>query len=143
MTNYEPGTLAVARGDGLARIVLVTHDDGTHLRALLCTNIVEAATDIDTILDGFTPYRLLVHGELYGCLWHRQIARAVARVPVEVVRSCFEALVSDGEANEHLPHGLPLQGPPDPRWRFKEIEGDEWRRMTADCTRTLLGWDDG
>lgn len=130
----------MVEGEGHRRIVMVTHDDGTHLRAVLTTNMIDSATDFDVIVRGVYPCALLIHAELYGVLWHRQVREIVGQVPIETARSCRLALGTDGESVEHLEHGLPLGGVLDPRRRFKENELVEWQRIVGDCTRTLLDW---
>jgi hypothetical protein len=87
-----------------------------YLTAMLCHSSPEFATEADWITD-VLPYRLVIEGDLGGTVSHEQI--------IEVIGHAGPHDDHGMDLRGHDEHGrgfLPLQGPFDNRWRFKEEE---------------------
>ena len=103
----------------------------------------ELATDTDAMIagaDSGLPYPLVVECYVRGPVWLLQMRQRVGVLDERTLEAVGRAVV-DGEPADGVPTGLPLAGPADPRWRFKEDESAELRALTRDCATTLL--DDG
>lgn len=91
------------------------------VRASLCTNMYEMATDADVFLDRHRTgcrYDLLAQGEVYGYLHADQVVQHLGSIPRREGRAIDELWKEDAVGC----NALPLHGPSDPRWKFKQEE---------------------
>ena len=143
----------VARGDirvieplpwteGRRRLAVVRRVHAEHDSAdvMLAHAWSELATDTDAVIPGTDsglPYPLVVECYVRGPVWLLQVRQRVGVLDERILEAIGHAVV-DGEPADGVPTGLPLAGPTDPRWRFKEDESAELRALTRDCATTLL-----
>lgn len=134
------------------RIGLVLRIDSAHdfAEVLLVHAAPELATDRDVILPSAVtsaPYDVVVQTDLRGTAWLLQLGRRVGHVAeptLAAVRATATSPDADGLSPAaaapiaELHTGIPLAGPLDGRWSFKESEGSALRALAADCTEALL-----
>ena len=99
------GELAVAEsfGGSVRRVVLVTGaDDSTRtLSIVMATNQIEAATDLDVLVDrndSGAQYDLVVEGELYGPIFSEQLDDLVGFAGAGLAQAIATALETDGDS---------------------------------------------
>ena len=147
----------VARGDirvieplpwteGRRRLAVVRRIHAEHDSAdvMLAHAWSELATDTDAVIPGTDsglPYPLVVECYVRGTVWLLQVRQRVGVLDERILEAVGRAVVDGEPAVEGVQTGLPLAGPADPRWRFKEDESAELRALTRDCATALL--DDG
>lgn len=148
----------VARGDvrvieplpwleGLRRLAIVRRVDAEHNRAdmMLAHPWPELVTDTDAVIASDAsglPHPLVVECYVRGPVWLLQVRERVGFLPESILQA-IGAVVVDGRPEvEGVRTGLPLAGPSDPRWRFKEDEVLAWGTLTDDCASALLEGDD-
>ena len=110
----------------------------------------ELATDRDVILPSnvtSAPYDAVVQTDLRGAVWTLQFGKRVghlAELALATVRATDNSLkasklpAAPAARMAELHTGIPLAGPLDRRWPFKESEGAALRALAADCTEALL-----
>ena len=134
------------------RIGLVLRVDSADdfAEVLLVHAAPELATDRDVILPSnvtSAPYDAVVQTDLRGAVWILQLGRRVGHL-AEMALAAVNATDNSPKAGElptapaarmaELHMGIPLAGPLDRRWSFKESEGAALRALAADCTEALL-----
>jgi hypothetical protein len=134
------------------RIGLVLRVDSANefAEVLLVHAAPELATDRDVVLPSnvtSAPYDVVVQTDLRGAVWTIQLGRRVGH-SAEPALAAVKAATSSLGAGEipmspdarmaALHAGIPLAGPLDRRWSFKESEGAALRALAADCTEALL-----
>ena len=148
----------VARGDirvieplprleGRRRLAVVRRVDAEHNSAdmMLAHPWPELATDTDAVIDSRDsdlPHPLVVECYVRGPVWLLQIRERIGFLAESILQDIGAAVVDGRPDVEGARTGLPLAGPADPRWRFKEDEVLEWSTLTDDCTSALLAGDD-
>lgn len=130
-----------------ARVCLVVGTDTTDEFAdvVLAHTASELATSVDgvvsRVLSG-APYDIVVQTDLRGAVWTLQIGRCVGWVDEPVLEALSAIAVAEaldtGFTNTGVQAGIPLAGPTDRRWSFKEDEGAALRQLTANCTDAVL-----
>ena len=133
------------------RIGLVLRVDSASefAEVLLAHAAPELATDRDVILPSevtSAPYDAVVQTDLRGAVWTLQLGRRIGHL-AEPGLASVKATGNSPEAGELLTAqaarmsefhtGIPLAGPLDRRWSFKESEGVALRALAADCTGGL------
>lgn len=160
-TSDAPENVAnqpVARGDirvieplpwleGPRRLAIVRRVDAEHDSAdmMLAHPWPELATDTDAVVASDAsglPHPLVVECYVRGPVWLLQVHERVGFLPESILRAIGTAVVDGQPDVEDARTGLPLAGPADPRWRFKEVEVLEWNTLTDDCSFVLLEGDD-
>lgn len=134
------------------RIGLVLRVDSANdfVEVLLAHTAPELATDRDVILPSnvtSAPYDAIVQTDLRGAVWTTQLDKRVGHL-AELALASVKAVDNSSMAGEHpmisaapmaeLHTGIPLAGPLDRRWSFKESEGAALRALASDCTEALL-----
>ena len=134
------------------RIGLVLRVDSANEFAeiLLVHTAPELATDRDVIIpsnETSAPYDAVVQTDLRGVVWTTQLDKRVGHL-AELALASVKAVDNSSMAGEHpmisaapmaeLHTGIPLAGPLDRRWSFKESEGAALRALASDCTDALL-----
>ena len=148
----------VARGDirvaaplpwveGRRRLAVVRRVDPDREVAdmLLMHTHPELATDNDAILKdpgSGVSYPLVVECSVRGPVWLLQLGERVGVLTEQQLDAIGSAVVDGEPAIDGVHSGLPLAGPADPRWAFKEQEVGEWRAISDDCAGALLADDD-
>ena len=148
----------VARGDirvveplpwmeGRRRLAIVRRSDAEHDSAdvMLAHPWPELATDTDAVIanrDSGLPHPLVVECYVRGPVWLLQVRERVGFLSETILQAIGAAVVYGRPEVEGVQTGLPLAGPADPRWRFKEDEVLEWSTLTDDCASALLAGDD-
>ncbi len=105
----------------------------------------ELATDTDAVIasdDSDLPHPLVVECYVRGPIWLLQLRERVGALTESVLQAIGDIVVDRDRTVEGAYAGLPLAGPTDPRWHFKEDEVAEWGTLTDDCTAALLDDDD-
>ena len=148
----------VARGDvrvieplpwleGRRRLAVVRRVDADRdvAEMMLAHPWPELATDTDAIIaghDSSLPFPLVVECYVRCPVWLLQVRERSGALTESLMDAIGSAVIDRNPAVEGVRTGLPLAGPADPRWRFKEDEVVEWRVLTDDCAATLLDDDD-
>jgi hypothetical protein len=134
------GDVVLLAGGWRRRLGVVLHILGgdSGVRAVLCHPYTELATDADVIVDGATPYALVVQFDLYANVWPVQIRARLGRIDLGGVALFFGPYESARPVSETLGavRGIPLAGVFDGRWSFKDSE----LRDLAVIRRPHLGW---
>lgn len=133
-----------------SRLCLVLGVDPTDEFAdvVLTHTAPELATSVDGVvppeLSG-APYDIVVQTDLRGAVWTLQLGRRVGWIDEPALNNLTSIVLGRTEDPDSsgggLHAGIPLQGPADRRWSFKEEEGAELRRLTANCTDAVLDGD--
>ncbi len=137
------------------RIGLVLRVDSANdfAEVLLVHTSPELATDHDVILPSeltSAPYDVVAQTDLRAAVWILQLDRRVGCLPeselkaVAVIGSSPKPVEPPAFPVARMPElatGIPLSGPLDRRWSFKESEGAALRALAADCTEALLDQD--
>ena len=133
-----------------SRLCLVVGVDPTDEFAdvVLTHTAPELATSVDGVvppeLSG-APYDIVVQTDLRGAVWTLQLGRRVGWIDEPALKNLTSIVLGRTEDPDSsgvgLHAGIPLQGPTDRRWSFKEEEGAELRRLTANCTDAVLDGD--
>ena len=156
--NSAGATQPVARGDirlveplpwmeGRKRLAVVRRVDAQRNAAemMLAHPWPELATDTDAVIasdDLGLPHPLVVECYVRSPVWLLQLRERVGVLTESVLQAIGDVVVDRDRTVEGVYAGLPLAGPTDPRWHFKEDEVAEWGTLTDDCTAALLGDDD-
>jgi hypothetical protein len=102
----------------------------------------ELATDADVVVPkevAGARFPIVVQSDLRSAVWRSQLGALVGRLETAHLDQVNDALDPDfAEEPSPFEVGLPLEGPFDGRWEFKRVEGDDLRRLSADCSRALL-----
>lgn len=154
-----PATVGlVARGDirvveplpwleGPCRLAVVRRIDAEHNSAdmMLTHPWPELATETDAVVASDAsglPHPLVVECYVRGPVWLLQVLERVGFLSEPILQAIGAAVVDGLPEVEGARTGLPLAGPADPRWHFKEHEVLEWGALTDDCASALLESDD-
>jgi hypothetical protein len=65
-----------------------------------------------------------------GPVWLRQLRERVGVLTESVLQAIGDVVLDRDRTVEDVYAGLPLAGPTDPRWHFKEDEVTEWGTLT-------------
>ena len=141
----------LAHRGGVQRIGLVVRVENANnfdqfVEVLLAHSSPEFATDSDVIMPkelSAAPYDLVIQSDLRAPVWTFQMKKAVGQVAPKVLSELLAQVgthrpIEAAEATTNLLSGMPLRGPRDGRWSFKEAEGDALRALSDDCTDALL-----
>lgn len=158
--EYAPGTVAVfqvpdpapIRPDGgsshMIGVIVATHQHGgrTWVNLVAAHSTPEMASDHDVVVQGATPFPLVLMSECYAQAWADQIVRTLGTIPADALTASRRALADDGEAavaynSAHSPHGamLPYTGPTDPRWAWVENWLPALVALSSPVRSVLLG----
>lgn len=150
--------------EGRLALILDVDEERFCAEILLVHSSPELATDFDGVIDrsfDCAQYDVVLQSDLRGMVWINQIVKRVGHItpPVFLALNNLFSVFSIGggaappEPSVHkyqdvlLSRGVPLAGPVDRRWGFKEDEGIALRLLTADCTANLIaglrGWAPG
>lgn len=134
----------LAHESGPPRIALILDVDRAHdvIDIALVHSHPDLATDSDVIVPkaiAGTQFPVVIQSDLRSAVWKQQLGGLVGRIDAAGLAMVNDALdpVPQGPSS-HLSVGLPLDGPSDGRWEFKHLEGEDLRRLTADCSRAVL-----
>jgi hypothetical protein len=142
----EVGQVGVAEpmdGQGVARFVLVIaldEEDPAATVALL-TNELDMATDADVVVPSEAtgcPFSLLAETDVVGPVWWAQLRQPVGHVSPEMMEILTDEAAVGPESSAYAAKGLPVLGPSDPRWDFKQSEASDLNALSADRGRDLL-----
>ncbi len=143
---------ALAHGTTDHRIGLVLRINSANDFAefLLVHAALELATGHDVILPSeltSAPYDVVAQTDLCAAVWTLQLGRRVGCLAeseltaVALIGSNLKLVEPSDSPVARMPQlasGIPLAGPLDRRWSFKESEGAALRELAADCTEALL-----
>jgi hypothetical protein len=121
--EVDVGQIWIAAPDeGPGVIVLITDVSDDHVRALICSNERDVATETDAELAPRLtgcPYRLLVHGDLAGSIMRTRLVGALGRIDSTLLhRIVVRGRGMDFNARD-LGRGTPIVSESDPRWDTK------------------------
>jgi len=135
--------------DHLPRLVLVLalDDDDEHgpwAEVALVHPATELSCEVDAVVEkkasGF-QYDLVVQTDLRGTVWLSQLGGCLGRLDpagIYEVGRVVEETDHVGEVGIYCGMAGEIRKG-DPRWQFKEQEGEALRTLAKDCTTTLLG----
>jgi hypothetical protein len=155
--SFKRGDICLVTPPGKSwegRLALILRvDERRHCaEILLVHSSPELATDFDSVIDrsfDCAQYDVVLQSDLRGVVWINQIVKRVGHITPPVFTALNNIFSNEQEIPPPKPsvriyqdvllsRGLPLAGPVDRRWGFKEDEGIALRLLTADCTETLL-----
>jgi hypothetical protein len=133
--EVDVGQIWIAAPDeGPGVIVLITDLSDDHVRALMCSNQGDVATETDAELAPRLtgcPYRLLVHGDLAGSIMRTRLVGSLGRIdPTLVPRIVARGRGMDFNARD-LGRGTPIVSESDPRWDTKTERLKQLRTVKA------------
>lgn len=131
------------RMEGRRRLAIVRRVDAEHDSAdmMLAHPWPELATETDAVVAADAsglPHPLVVECYVRAPIWLLQVGERVGFLSEPILQAIGSAVVDSQPEVEGVRTGLPLAGPADPRWSFKEDEVLEWRTLTDDCAAVLL-----
>jgi hypothetical protein len=146
------GLSHVAPDSRLGLVIAVDGED-EFTEILLVHTAPELACDTDVVVpktQAAAPYNIVVQTDLRAVVWTWQLGGAVGWVDGTVLRS-LKSLAGGGVSDipirardvtsTELATGPHLAEPSDPRWSFKQSEGEALRQLAEDCTTALLDRD--
>lgn len=131
-------------------LVLAVDPENEFADVLLVHTATELACDTDGVVPqaaSSAPYEIVVETDLRAVVWTWQLGPSIGSLgdrALDAIRSIAARSRRDTDASAgpigvgDVYSGLRLAGPSDPRWSFKETEGDVLRRLSEDCTTALL-----
>lgn len=107
----------------------------------LVSNVTEAATDRDVLLDApvtGVPFSVLIECDVTGPIWNSQLLWRVGRISGELTTRIMSTGNDLYDLLSSESRGLPIRGSEDPRLAFKEAEVDSLHRLSKACLTYLL-----
>ena len=128
---------------GIRRIAMVTRSksDDEFIEIMLCHDETELLSIVDVFVaadeSGLT-YDLVVQTDLHSVIWKDQVVKKIGRVSSEKVKSILEYSQDPDVVIDGIISGVSIRGYMDPRWGFKENEGQVFRSICSDCVSQVL-----
>jgi hypothetical protein len=145
--SHERGDIVVVDGHEksltVRRLALVVgvEENEDHLQVMLCHDDLPLLSIVDAIImssESGLSYDLVVETDLYSAIWKSQVAKTIGKVPPALVGKIMTHAADPDALVDGVQSGYAIRGVIDPRWKFKEIEGNQFRSLCADCVSTLL-----
>jgi len=145
--SLKNGDIVVVDGHGEAldvrRLALVVsiEEENNHLQVMLCHEDLELASIVDATIRGFESglsYDLVVETDLHSVIWKSQVTKTIGKIVPDLVNKVLAHAADPDSLVDGIRAGYTIQGVMDPRWKFKEIEGQQFRNLCAHCVSSLL-----
>ena len=145
--SHQRGDIVVVDGHEkslvVRRLALVVgvEENEDHLRVMLCHDDLPLVSIVDAIILAFESglsYDLVVETDLYSAIWKSQVRKTIGKISPALVGKIMTHAVDPDALVDGLQTGYAIRGVIDPRWKFKEIEGRQFRSLCADCVSALL-----
>lgn len=145
--SYERGDIVVVDGHETSlvvrRLALVVgvEENEDHLQVMLCHDDLPLVSIVDAIIkssESGLSYDLVVETDLYSAIWKSQVTKTIGKVSTALVGKIMVHAADPDALVDGIQSGYVIRGVIDPRWKFKEIEGNQFRSLCADCVSTLL-----
>ena len=145
--SHQRGDIVVVDGHEkslvVRRLALVVgvEENEDHLRVMLCHDDLPLVSIVDAIImasESGLSYDLVVETDLYSAIWKSQVRKTIGKISPALVGKIMTHAADPDALVDGLHTGYAIRGVIDPRWKFKEIEGRQFRSLCADCVLTLL-----
>jgi len=145
--SHQRGDIVVVDGHEkslvVRRLALVVgvEENEDHLRVMLCHDDLPLVSIVDAIImasESGLSYDLVVETDLYSAIWKSQVRKTIGKISPALVRKIMTHAADPDALVDGLQTGYAIRGVIDPRWKFKEIEGKQFRNLCGDCVLTLL-----
>jgi len=145
--SYERGDIVVVDGHekslAVRRLALVVgaEENEDHLQVMLCHDDLPLVSIVDAIIkssESGLSYDLVVETDLYSAIWKIQVKKTIGKISPALVGKIMAHAADPDALVDGIQSGYVIRGVIDPRWKFKEIEGKQFRSLCADCVSTLL-----
>ena len=145
--RYERGDIVVVDGHvkppvgrRLALIVSAEEKEN-HLQVMLCHDDLPLVSIVDAVIkssESGLGYDLVVETDLYSVIWKSQVSKTIGKISPAFIGKIMAHAADPDALVDGLKTGYAIRGIIDPRWKFKENEGKQFRNLCADCVSTLL-----
>jgi len=141
------GDIVVVDGHGEAldvrRLALVVsvEEEKDYLQVMLCHEDLELASIVDATIRGSESglsYDLVVETDLHSVIWKSQVTRTIGKIAPDLVNKVMAHAADPDSLVDGIRAGYAIQGVMDPRWKFKENEGQQFRNLCAHCVSRFL-----
>jgi len=145
--SHQRGDIVVVDGHEkslvVRRLALVVGVEETedHLQVMLCHDDLPLVSIVDAIIvasESGLSYDLVVETDLYSAIWKSQVTKTIGKISSALVGKIMTHAADPDALVDGLQTGYAIRGVIDPRWKFKEIEGKQFRNLCGDCVLTLL-----
>ncbi len=122
-------------------LVKAVHPEHNYVEVHLLHQDTAMATGSDLVLDASDTgmiQELVLQADVVGVAWMDQLRKRLGRARPEILELLPELVAGRYPEGYGPKVGLPLEGPSDPRWAFKEAQVDALHSISWDCTETLL-----
>jgi len=122
-------------------LVKAVHPEHNYVEVHLLHQDTAMATGSDLVLDASDTgmiQELVLQADVVGVVWMDQLRKRLGRARLEILELLPELAAGRYPEGYGPKVGLPLEGPSDPRWAFKEAQVDALHSISWDCTETLL-----
>jgi len=145
--SYERGDIVVVDGHEkslvVRRLALVVgaEENEDHLQVMLCHDDLPLVSIVDAIIkssESGLSYDLVVETDLYSAIWKSQVRKTIGKISPALVGKIMAHAADPDALVDGIQSGYVIRGVIDPRWKFKEIEGKQFRSLCADCVSALL-----
>ncbi len=145
--SHERGDIVVVDGHEkslvVRRLVLVVgvEENEDHLQVMLCHDDLPLLSIVDAIImssESGLSYDLVVETDLYSAIWKSQVTKTIGKISPDLVGKITAHAADPDALVDGIQSGYVIRGVIDPRWKFKENEGRQFRDLCTDCVSTLL-----
>ena len=145
--SHQRGDIVVVDGHEkslvVRRLALVVdvEENEDHLRVMMCHDDLPLVSIVDAIIvasESGLSYDLVVETDLYSAIWKSQVRKTIGKIAPALVGKIMTHAADPDALVDGIQSGYVIRGVIDPRWKFKEIEGQQFRNLCADCVSTLL-----
>ena len=145
--RYERGDIVVVKGHKkplvVRRLALVlsAEEKEDHLQVMLCHDDLPLVSIVDAVIkssESGLSYDLVVETDLYSAIWKSQVTKKIGKISPAFVGKIMTHAADPDALVDGIQTGYVIRGIVDPRWKFKENEGKQFRNLCADCISTLL-----
>ena len=145
--SHERGDIVVVDGHGkslvVRRLALVVsaEENEDHLQVMLCHDDLPLVSIVDAIImssESGLSYDLVVETDLYSAIWKSQVTKTIGKISSDLVEKIMAHAADPDALKDDIQSGYVIRGVIDPRWKFKEIEGKQFRSLCADCVSAFL-----
>ena len=122
-------------------LVISAEEKEDHLQVMLCHDDLQLASIVDVIItapESGLSYDLVAETDLFSVIWKDQVRKTIGKISRELVRKIMAHTADPDGLVDGIRSGYAIRGLIDPRWKFKENEGKQFRNLCGDCVLTLL-----
>ena len=122
-------------------LVIRAEEKENHLQVMLCHDDRQLASIVDVIIaapESGLSYDLVVETDLFSVIWKSQVTKTIGKISREHVQKIMAHAADPDGLVAGIQSGYAIRGLLDPRWKFKESEGKQFRNLCGDCVLALL-----